>query len=397
MREQIAILARKLASEIVGPKTLEAFVACRLIPLDKCPGIRPIGIGEVLRRVIGKTIGWALKDDIQQAAGPLQAATGLQGGAEAAIHAMISIFEHEDTEAVILVDASNAFNSLNRKVTLHNIQHIFPNFATVLINTYRHPSRLFVEGGKEILSSEGSTQGDNRAGPFYALGTTTLQNTLRDLVPDVQQVWLADDATGAGSLEHLRGWWDTVITEGKKVGYYVNESKSWIIIKDATKLPKVTQLFQGTPIKITTEGKRHLGAAIGSESFKVAYASEKVEKWTKEVKKLAEIARSQPQAAYAAFTHGEQHRFSYFMRTIPGMEELMQPLDEAISRELLPAILGSEAFSPIDREMYALPLRHGGLGIPVFRDLALHEFLASKSITAPIAAIMTLQGRELPD
>ena len=121
LREQIAQLARKLASEIVDPKTLEAFVACRLIPLDKCPGIRPIGIGEILRRIIGKTIGWALKEDIQQAAGPLQAATGLQGGAEAAIHAMKDVFESEETEAVILVDASNAFNRLNQQAALHNM------------------------------------------------------------------------------------------------------------------------------------------------------------------------------------------------------------------------------------------------------------------------------------
>ena len=72
LREQIAALARKLATELVDPKSLEAFVACRLIPLDKCPGVRPIGIGEILRRIIGKVIGWALKEDIQIAAGPLQ-------------------------------------------------------------------------------------------------------------------------------------------------------------------------------------------------------------------------------------------------------------------------------------------------------------------------------------
>ena len=42
------------------------------------------------------------------AASSLQAAAGIQGGAEAAIHAMKDIFEEVNTEAVILVDASNA-------------------------------------------------------------------------------------------------------------------------------------------------------------------------------------------------------------------------------------------------------------------------------------------------
>ena len=57
LRTQIAILARKLATETLDPLTLEAYVSCRLIPLDKNPGVRPIGVGEVLCRIVGKCIG----------------------------------------------------------------------------------------------------------------------------------------------------------------------------------------------------------------------------------------------------------------------------------------------------------------------------------------------------
>ena len=81
LRPQIAILARKLATETLDPLTLEAYVSCRLIPLDKNPGVRPIGVGEVLLRIVGKYVRWVLKEDIQLTAGPLQTATGLQSGA----------------------------------------------------------------------------------------------------------------------------------------------------------------------------------------------------------------------------------------------------------------------------------------------------------------------------
>jgi len=198
LREQIAVLARKLVTSIIDPAILEAYTTCNLIPLNKNPGVRPIGVGEILRRIIGKAIRWTLKQDIQQAAGPLQVATGLESGEEAAIHAMREIFEDDDCEAVILVDASNAFNALNRQTTLHNIQYICPAFAIILINTYRQPSRLIISNGKELLSREGTTQGDNLAMPFYALGTTTMQLRLRNI--EVKQVWLADDGTGAGRL-----------------------------------------------------------------------------------------------------------------------------------------------------------------------------------------------------
>ena len=84
---------------------------------------------------MGKTIAWAIRDEVQTAAGPLQMSSGLQGGAEAAIHSMWEIFNAESSDAVILVDAANAFNNLNRMVALHNIQYICPPIATVLINT----------------------------------------------------------------------------------------------------------------------------------------------------------------------------------------------------------------------------------------------------------------------
>ena len=137
LREQVALLAKRLATKVLDPATLDALVACRLIPLNKNPGVRPIGIGEVLRRVMGKAIGWCLKQDLMEATGPLQASSGFRGGAEAAIHAMRQVFEDDNCEAVILVDASNAFNLLNRQVALHNMQRTCPPFATSLISTYR--------------------------------------------------------------------------------------------------------------------------------------------------------------------------------------------------------------------------------------------------------------------
>ena len=49
-------------------------------PLGKNPGIRPLCIGEVLCRVIGKSVTTLLKPEIPAATAPLQASAGLQGG-----------------------------------------------------------------------------------------------------------------------------------------------------------------------------------------------------------------------------------------------------------------------------------------------------------------------------
>ena len=86
--------------------------------------MQPIGAGEVLRRVTGKAIIMIFKKDITDAARPLQLSAGQEAGAEAAIHATRDIFENEDTEAVLLIDAENVFSSINQKVILHHLNFI---------------------------------------------------------------------------------------------------------------------------------------------------------------------------------------------------------------------------------------------------------------------------------
>ena len=191
----LASTAKRLCTEYVDPKGIEALVASKLIALDKCPGIRPIGVGETVRRIINKAISSVIKDDVQEVAGALQLCAGQESGCEAAIHAMREVFNSADTEAIILVDASNAFNSLNREVALRNVKNLCPSLATILINTYRSKSELFING-ETILSREGTTQGDPLAMAMYAISTIPLIHCLSkdSLVP----AWYADDASAGG-------------------------------------------------------------------------------------------------------------------------------------------------------------------------------------------------------
>ena len=99
----------------MDPLTIEPILANRLIPLDKSNGeVRPIGVGEVIRRIIGKCVSRVGKQDVIDACGATQVCAGHKSGSEAAIHAMHNIFESDETDTALLIDASNAFNSLNR-------------------------------------------------------------------------------------------------------------------------------------------------------------------------------------------------------------------------------------------------------------------------------------------
>ena len=196
--DALATLTKRLCTEYVDPGSIEAIIANRLIPLDKGEGaVRPIGVGEVIRRIIGKCVTKVTKREVMDASGSLQVCAGQKSGSEAAIHAMREIFEADETDAALLIDASNAFNSLNRAAALHNVRVICPAIAIYVINTYRAPARLSVVGGKELESSEGTTQGDPLAMSLYAVSLQPLITRLT-IASSAKQCWYADDATGSG-------------------------------------------------------------------------------------------------------------------------------------------------------------------------------------------------------
>ena len=84
----LSAVARKLCTTFVDPAGVYAFVSCCLIALDKCPGVRPIGVGETVRRIIAKAVLSVLKEDIREAAGSSQLCVGQLSGCEVAIHSV---------------------------------------------------------------------------------------------------------------------------------------------------------------------------------------------------------------------------------------------------------------------------------------------------------------------
>ena len=108
------------------------------------------------------------------------------------------------------------------------------------------------------------------------------------------------------------------------MGYFPNAKKCWLIIKPERE-QAARVVSRDTTINVTTEGHKHLGAALGSRSFLEEYVGEKVDEWVNEVTKPADFAISQPQACYASFTVGLRHRWTYFLRKLPDIAELLEP------------------------------------------------------------------------
>ena len=382
----------RIATEFLDPSGISALAACRLVPLDKKPGVRPIGVCETVRRIIAKAILDVVKSDIQSVAGPLQLCAGQDAGCEAAVHSMHAIFDDPNTEAVLLIDASNAFNNLNRQVALENISINCPSIFPALANMYRQPAKMFV-GGETLLSSEGTTQGDPLAMPMYALATIPLIKKIA--TKNTKQVLYADDAAGGGPLESLKQWWDKLNAMGSLFGYYPNSKKSWLIVKPGF-LDNAKELFLKTDVNITTDGRKYLGAALGNREFCKKFVKEKIIEWTSQIERLSAIAQSQPQAAHAALTHAVIGRWVYSLRTNEDTTEFLHPLEKLIHNKFIPAITGRPPPGEEERKLLQLPPRLGGLGIanPLFMN---QEYTYSKTVSAPLVNLILQQKMELGD
>jgi len=118
------------------------------------------------------------------------------------------------------------------------------------------------------------------------------------------------------------------------------------------------KLFAGTGVNISVEGQPYLGATIGTQEFIRNYVGAKVSEWSSEVLLLANIAESQPQAAYSALTHSLSSRWRFVARTIPEVGELFLPLENVIQCTLLPLLAGTSPPNNALRDLF-----QGGLGI----------------------------------
>ena len=384
LSEAIAGFARRIATELVDPAATAAYTSSRLVPLDKNPGVRPVGVGEAVRRIIGKAILHIVSADLRRVAGSDQLCVGQRAGIESAIHDLRRSFNASEDRCLLQVDADNAFNTLNRSLLLHNIEKICPLLTVVLLNTYRKES--FLPTSKELLfSREGLTQGDNLAMAAFGANTLPLIRRLKEQLPgSVLQKWYADDANATGDLPALREFLGMLTQIGPNYGYRVNTQKCWLVVHPG-RAEEARRVFDGIPINITEDGHQILGSAIGTEDFLKSFTASQCEEYVQEVERLMDISKEEPHLAYSALVHCLQAQWLHLLRATPEVTSL-QRVHGVITNGLLPTLLRRASITEVEREWLALPAREGGLGIAAWSaELSAEEYEASEKICRPLS------------
>ena len=211
-------------------------------------------------------------------------------------------------------------------------------------------------------------------------------------------MWYADDSAAGSTVENIKRWWDELVEFGPLYGYYPNSSKTHILTKP-DHVQSVRDAFKTTDITISTDGKGYLGGALGSTAFIKHFMESKIESWVDEVKTLSNIAKSQPHAAYAAFTHGLYSKWNYVLRVIDleshSLSELLQPLETAIMSTFFSALTGQSPPGETIRKLLSLPTHLGGLSLVNPLDTSIEQHRVSKLISAPLVNRVIDQNESL--
>ena len=132
----------------------------------------------------------------------------------------------------------------------------------------------------------------------------------------------ADNFTTGSIVRGLKYWWESLCELGPKFGYYPEASRTWLIVNnDFCDMANTT--FKSIKINMTSNGKKYLGAVIGSRSYKEDFINEKIDQRIKEVKLLSKIAKIESQCELCCFISRYKHKLNYYTRTVPNISNLL--------------------------------------------------------------------------
>ena len=112
--------------------SLEVFLACKPMALNKNPAVKLIGIAEDIRRILCWAVMTTFRKKKKKSTGELCASQ--HAGFKTAGHAC-SMFSEDDSNAILLVHADNAFNRINRNIMLQ--YDLFNNCNIYIINSVK--------------------------------------------------------------------------------------------------------------------------------------------------------------------------------------------------------------------------------------------------------------------
>ena len=204
----LAVFFNDVANARVPQPVLDAYLTAALIPILKSPAstdVRPVAIGETIIKIAGRCIVKISRQKINaKLMSGFQLGEGVPAGLEASTHSVRLILDRNPTFLALSLDMRNAFNTIRRAdIAEQLVKQGFPELIPYFKMCYDKTSKLRVRMGhgvpsEEVISAEGTRQGDPLAGTFFNLGFLHILLGLIQRHPSVTPFGIHDDVTLVG-------------------------------------------------------------------------------------------------------------------------------------------------------------------------------------------------------
>ena len=173
----------------------------RMIALRKfSSGVRGIVVGDVIRRLVARTVAQQVSSNMERATAPYQYALSTRAGCECVSHVVQVLCEANPHTTIISVDGVSAYDTISREAMMHGLLGMEggENFLPFVRQFYGRVSQYLwddVEGVTHTISQgEGGDQGDPLMPMLYSLGQhRALEAVNRSLRPGETLMAFLDD------------------------------------------------------------------------------------------------------------------------------------------------------------------------------------------------------------
>lgn len=375
----VAAVSRFANGKVTG-EARRYFFGALLVPLEKKGGgVRPIAVGEVLRRLAAKVVAAQLKGEMAELLeGVGQFGVGVPSGLDTVAHTfrrVVSAFLRDAgdppdaAKGLAKVDLVNAFNNADRSYILAAVARYAPKALPYAVAAYGGHTNLQF-GGAALTSESGVQQGDPLGPLFFCLLLLVALRALAERFPDAAEGveargFYLDDGTVAGTWEAVGAWVDAFREVGRPMGLFLNPEKSEVIeVVGECQEPSL----RGFARKSADDWEL-LGLPCGTPSS----AKASVEKVLERAVRLSGAVASLPDPHVALSLHRACAGFPTVQSLMRGVGVVadFSVVDRA-TREALCRITGVNVTDKV-WEQAVTPLRAGGLGL---RDCAPYAAIA---------------------